>query len=413
MRSPSLMLPSLFALITIELAGCTSETHPAATSPFLPSSRLRATSSESVIHSFGNGADGANPYASLIDVNGKLYGTTAAGGTAGFGTAFEITMPGQESVLYNFAGYPDAEFTQSPLLSVNGKFYGTSCCGGAHSGGTIFKITRSGRETVIYSFSQTGVLPGPEAGLIDVGGKLYGTEPSGGAYNDGAIFSITKSGTLQVLHSFTGADGAGPAASLLNVHGKLYGTAVGGGSGNRGSVFSVTTAGKFQVIYNFSSLNDDAMNPYAALIDVGGVLYGTTLDGGTHNNGAVFSVTPSGKEKVLHSFAGPPDGAAPLAALVYVGALKKFFGTTSEGGDGSVCIYSYGLGCGTVFAMNAVGSVSILYAFSGSPDGADPNAPLIVIGNSAYGTTLAGGAYNASGCLFQPKGCGTVFKVAL
>ena len=111
------------------------------------------------------------------------------------------------------------------------------------------------------------------------------------------------------------------------------------------------------------------MQPYTALIDVG-MLYGTTLAGVTHNDGAAFRVTPSGSEKVLHSFAGPPDGAAPLAALLYVGALKKFFRTTSEGNDGSVCIYSYGSGCGTVFPMDASGDVSVLYAFDGSPDGA-------------------------------------------
>lgn len=324
-----------------------------------------------------------------------------------------MTPSGKESVLYNFGADPDAEFTQSPLLFVKSKFYGTSCCGGSNSGGTVFKITRSGKETVLYSFTQTGELPGPEAGLIDVKGKLYGTEPFGGAYDDGTVFSITKSGNVNVLHSFTGSDGAGPSASLLNVRGALYGTAVGGGAGNRGTVFRVTTSGKFKVIYNFSSASSDATNPYAALIDVGGVLYGTTLGGGTHDDGAVFRVTPSGVEKVLHSFVGPPDGAAPLAALIYVDALKKFFGTTSEGGDGSVCIYSYGSGCGTVFSMDASGDVSVLYTFEGSPDGAEPYAPLIVINNTAYGTTLAGGAYGGSACFFQPQGCGTAFKIAL
>jgi len=43
---------------------------------------------ETVIHTFGNGFDGAAPLAGLIDVKGTLYGTTSAGGTYGEGTVF-------------------------------------------------------------------------------------------------------------------------------------------------------------------------------------------------------------------------------------------------------------------------------------------------------------------------------------
>jgi uncharacterized repeat protein (TIGR03803 family) len=47
---------------------------------------------EEVLHSFGNGADGRNPYGSLIfDKKGNLYGTTVKGGDTGAGTVFEFT----------------------------------------------------------------------------------------------------------------------------------------------------------------------------------------------------------------------------------------------------------------------------------------------------------------------------------
>jgi len=39
------------------------------------------TGAETVLHSFGSGADGEYPIASLIDVKGTLYGTTEEGGT--------------------------------------------------------------------------------------------------------------------------------------------------------------------------------------------------------------------------------------------------------------------------------------------------------------------------------------------
>jgi uncharacterized repeat protein (TIGR03803 family) len=46
---------------------------------------------ENVVHSFGNGSDGSNPYAGLImDPSGRLYGVTTTGGNRGFGTVFKL-----------------------------------------------------------------------------------------------------------------------------------------------------------------------------------------------------------------------------------------------------------------------------------------------------------------------------------
>ncbi|HVI10843.1 MAG TPA: choice-of-anchor tandem repeat GloVer-containing protein [Candidatus Binatia bacterium] len=47
---------------------------------------------ESLLHSFGSGSDGQAPYSGLIrDGSGNLFGTTYRGGTANFGTVFEVT----------------------------------------------------------------------------------------------------------------------------------------------------------------------------------------------------------------------------------------------------------------------------------------------------------------------------------
>jgi hypothetical protein len=44
------------------------------------------TGAEMVVHSFQGGSDdGARPYASLLDVDGALYGTTISGGVGGCG----------------------------------------------------------------------------------------------------------------------------------------------------------------------------------------------------------------------------------------------------------------------------------------------------------------------------------------
>jgi uncharacterized repeat protein (TIGR03803 family) len=110
--------------------------------------------------------------------------------------------------------------------------------------------------------------------------------------------------------------------------------------------------------------------------------------------------------KVLYSFTGVPDGQAPTAGLV-LDADGNLYGTTLQGGNyNSVsCPSRYNNTCGTVFKVSANGDETILYSFSGSPDGSNPQSTFIrdAAGN-LYGTTVYGGEYSAD------EG-GTVFKL--
>jgi uncharacterized repeat protein (TIGR03803 family) len=80
----------------------------------------------------------------------------------------------------------------------------------------------------------------------------------------------------------------------LDANGNLYGTAAIGGSADGGIVFKLTPNGNGSytenVLYNF--LRDpDGNEPEASLImDPSGNLYGTTDQGGSTNNGAVFEI---------------------------------------------------------------------------------------------------------------------------
>ena len=157
---------------------------------------------ETVVHSFGYGTDGADPVASLIDVNGTFYGTTAYGGVSNCdvygkcGTVFSITPSGNESVLHRFGGAQDGGAPVAPLIEVNGTLYGTTAYGGAYSCsgggcGTIFSVTPSGAEQVLHSFRGGTDGISPDAGLIEVDGTLYGTTFAGGAQDVGTVFEIT------------------------------------------------------------------------------------------------------------------------------------------------------------------------------------------------------------------------------
>jgi uncharacterized repeat protein (TIGR03803 family) len=72
------------------------------------------------------------------------------------------------------------------------------------------------------------------------------------------------------------------------------------------------------------------MNHFSTLVAIKKTLYGTTYSGGENFDGTVFSITTSGKEKVLHSFGHGSDGYFPLTPLLAV--KKTLYGTTTEGG---------------------------------------------------------------------------------
>jgi uncharacterized repeat protein (TIGR03803 family) len=262
---------------------------------------------ETVLHGFTGFPDGRNPEARLLNVNGTLYGTTSGGGSfcerlsRGCGTMFSITPGGKEKVLYSFGNGTDGENPAAGLIDVKGTLYGTTYFGGAYNSGTVFSITLGGKEKVLHSFGpRSGNDGSGPSGLIDVSGTLYGTTIEGGlpcgsaSLGCGTVFSITPSGTEKILYSFVGgSDGENPRTALLSVNGTsttLYGTA-GGGAYSNGTFFSITVSGHETVLYSFKGYTDgDGAGPNG-LSYVNGTFYGTTMFGGTYDDGTVYSIT--------------------------------------------------------------------------------------------------------------------------
>jgi uncharacterized repeat protein (TIGR03803 family) len=368
-----------------------------------------------VVYNFGAVPDADKPRASLIDVGGVLYGTTKYGGEGscangyyGCGAVFSLTTDGTEKVLYSFSYGNDGLWPVASLLKINGRLYGTTTSGGPD--GTVFSITTSGTVDVLHQFTGGTDGGGPAGDLIDVKGKLYGTTYWGGGVGHsggrGTVFSITTSGVEKVLHSFgKSRQGANPTAGLIRVGGTLYGTTADGGAQRAGTVFRITTGGREKVLHSFGS--GDGIRPVASLTVMNGTLYGTTQYGGTgacndkfHTGcGTVFSITPSGTEQVLYSFAGGADGIYPVASLIDVNG--SLYGTTEYGGTGA-CSSGYDHGCGTVFSITPSGTEQVLYSFGTAPDGANPVASLTDVNGLLYGTTNGGGAH----------GVGTVFALS-
>jgi uncharacterized repeat protein (TIGR03803 family) len=338
---------------------------------------------EEVLHSFGDGTDGAFPGSSvIIDAAGDLYGTTRGGGAygatfGGFGTAFMLRpAASQEQILYNFGekGGDAIDPYSSLIFDASGNLYGTTFEGGTYGVGTVFELTpkKGGGwvEKVLHTFTEDGTDGRyPEASLVlDVAGNLFGTTAYGGTYDSGTAFKLTPSGgggwTEEQIYTFNykNSGGAQPIAGLIfDAEGNLYGTATygdgtgcgGGGCGTAFELMPKAGGGWTEtVLHRFNDNGTDGYNPYGGLIlDSSGNLYGTTAGGGTYNYGTVFELKRSTggggwTETLVHSFGSGQDGKLPYSSLIF-DASGNLYGTTTEGGSSTGCAN----GCGTVFEI--------------------------------------------------------------
>jgi len=293
--------------------------------------KITPAGTETVLHSFTGGTDGCGPFfGSLVrDSEGNLYGATSSGGSTacggyGCGTVFKVTAKGAENVLYAFTGGTDGDFPIAGLVrDKEGNLYGTTDLGGTSGCGTVFELTATGTETVLHSFTAgaDGAYPYTGGLIRDEKGNLYGTTWYGGAASAcgdsgcGTVFEVTPTGTETVLFIFSGVDGVAPNGLVRDAEGNLYGTTSGGGLGS-GTVFELTKKGAETTLYSFTGAPDGA-TPFVGLVrDPEGNLYGTTVDGGALGHGTVFEVTPAGTETVLYAFTGGTDGANPVAGLL-------------------------------------------------------------------------------------------------
>jgi len=324
---------------------------------------------ESVLHNFTTGTgDGFAPEGPLIfDKAGNLYGTTAGGGTNGWGTVFELTPPAIqgdewiETVIHNFSLSDGAKPFCGLIFDRAGNLYGTTNGGGRFGQGTVFKLKAPAipggawTESVLYSFKFSADGGNPLGRLVfDKSGALYGTTNMAGDIihcgdlaGCGVVFKLTPSSvgewTETVLHTFEGPDGDGPVAGLVvDSAGSLYGTAQFGGTLDFGVVFQLTppTNGNqwtYTILHSFAGGKDGAIPGTDLLLNKAGTLYGLTESGGQHNFGTVFKLVPprigggQWTNIVLHSFA-LTDGSTPRGVLKF-SAAGTLYGTTSVGGE--------------------------------------------------------------------------------
>jgi uncharacterized repeat protein (TIGR03803 family) len=436
-------------------------------------------------YSFTGGADGANPWGGLVQAaDGNLYGTTQDFGSFGFGTIFRMAPTGALATVGQFDGYLGAYPSAAMIQGKDGNLYGTTLSGGLYNSGEIYRVNIGGPLQITgQPANQSGYTGGTAAFTVATfgaaplfyqwqqnginltnGGGISGANfatlsISNITINDAAVYSVVVSNTinsvasddavLQVVVSpptFTAqpisqtcVEGMTVTLSVTVAAGQPFsfqwrenGTNLADGGTISGSATSTLTfsnvtganSGTYSVIvsnsldtvasanavltvlpvtspsasmtalHRFNGTQDGAF-PYGGLVQGNdGNLYGTAEGGGTSFAGVIYKMTLAGSLSTVYSFSGSPNGADPVGGL-FLGRNGDFYGTSADGGVNND---------GAVFRLiPSPVTVKVLYSFQDADDGAIP-ADTLVEGadGNFYGTTYLGGA----------SGYGSVFKMA-
>jgi uncharacterized repeat protein (TIGR03803 family) len=258
---------------------------------------LSLSGTYSVLYPFTGENDGGNPVASLtFDGAKNLYGTTLQGGDLtcadglGCGVAFELPASNEyhsETVLHRFSGGGDGANPKAPVI-FNASFttlYGTTyqggsgtCSGPVTGCGVVFQMSIAGVEKVLHHFSgaKDGSLPVAPVIFDQTGTVLYGTASAGGnttcSGGCGVVFRLsgTSLTTLLPIHLFNGTKGSDPTGGLaLDPVAPYYlvGTTFSGGSANLGVIFQLeqtaTNTYTYALIHSFTGAPGDGANPFA------------------------------------------------------------------------------------------------------------------------------------------------------
>ena len=289
-------------------------------------------------------------------------------------------------------------------------------------------LAASSTSSTIYSFGTTQPIDGgvPKGSLTYVNGLLFGrttttiaampTPASTPIGSYGVIFhldpdNVTSSYTID--HVFAGHDtddGDNPRHDAMTpFNGLLYGTTLEGGTHNNGIIFSIGQDGSgYQVLLSLhNSIGDESHSCF--VVAPNNILYGMTAAGGDNGEGVIFSFDPATPTPAPTATATPtPANFQTLFSFACASSTgKEPHGRLTLDPDGTKL---YGMtreggehDFGVVFKFDTTdNSYSILHDFAGGhDDGATTDHGYVVqSGHHVYGMTTNGGHHD-DGVLFK------------
>jgi uncharacterized repeat protein (TIGR03803 family) len=331
----------------------------------------------------------------MLANNGKLYCMTNQGGTYNNGILFEYDVITNTIIVkHNFDGINGSMPQGNLIQTSNGKLYGMTNLGGVNNNGVIFEydINTGAYIKKIDFIAATGSNPGTE--LIEAtNGKLYGMTTNGGINNYGVIFEydITTNTYLKKFDFNGSSNGGNPFGAMSEVSGKLYGMTQYSGTSSSGVIF------EYDYITNsYSKKINLGGSPYGSFVKAAnGSLYGLTYESGTYTAGFLFEYNPAtsnfNKKK---DFDGFTDGGHPRGTLMQ-SSNGKLYGLTAYGGDNHE-------GAGVIFEYDIANDIYLKKInFYQSINGGRPWGSMIrASNNKLYGITYFGGN-DENGVLFE------------
>jgi len=233
--------------------------------------------------------------------DGTIYGTTA-GGAPGLpddrGAVFGRKPDGSFSWL-RFAGADDGATPMGGVvLGRDGRLHGTTSAGGVNGGGVLFSTSAdfaSFETQHAFSCIIDGCAP-RAAVVLDADGSVFGTTSRGGSGGGAGTVFKSANGKFFTLHTFTSSDTAGrfPIGGLAfdAVAGQFWGTTSLGGSAQGGTVFKMSAKGKVTMQHAFGGAPDGSQPWCTPAVLTDGSVHGTTLAGGDDGLGTVWRLKP-------------------------------------------------------------------------------------------------------------------------
>jgi uncharacterized repeat protein (TIGR03803 family) len=373
------------------------------------------------IHDFGTdgGALGTSPNTPVLyGSDGYLYGGTSGNS----GRIWRMDSEGGDAArIHGFSGGVggNGEDATGLVQRPDGSIWGLTAAGGSDGRGTLFNLSGGGRNWTHNAVWHMGLRAtstegaNPVGGFVSDGSLLYGTTERGGSLDNngdgyGTIFSYNPAtGQKATLFSFRNAAGAlgfWPRAALLRLaDGWFYGTTSSGGQAPfaGGTVFRWRPAAginpaQFTTLAQFNGASASGAFPAGAqpespLLDGGdGWLYGTTTNGGASGFGTLYRVSAAGGTlQTLVQFTGAGGtGKQPVGGLLKFTSQgqTRIWGTTFYGSQSTPDV-------GTLFAYNpATGVLSTVFDFrTGHAAGYGPAGTLLAHKGLLYGTCKFGG----------------------